>query len=149
MTDPIPAPRLGEPYLLTPGPLTTAYEVKQAMLRDWGSWDDEFRAMTAEIRRRLLAMIGPGATDYDCVPVLCAIVGRLSKDKREKLFFHKNRKMGRRLEAWWEDHEEKDRKRRDRERAEREREKLVDAAMTKLSSSELSALRRFFREDLG
>ena len=87
--------------------------------------------------------------DYDCVPVLCAIVGRLSKDKREKLFFHKNRKMGRRLEAWWEDHEEKDRKRRDRERAEREREKLVDAAMTKLSSSELSALRRFFREDLG
>ena len=37
-------PRLGEPYLLTPGPLTTAYRVKEAMLRDWGSWDDDFRA---------------------------------------------------------------------------------------------------------
>ena len=29
-------PALGEPYLLTPGPLTTSYAVKQAMLRDWG-----------------------------------------------------------------------------------------------------------------
>jgi 2-aminoethylphosphonate-pyruvate transaminase len=36
-------PALGEPYLLTPGPLTTAYSVKQAMLRDWGSWDGDFR----------------------------------------------------------------------------------------------------------
>ena len=63
------APRLGEPYLLTPGPLTTAFEVKQAMLRDWGSWDDDFRAMTRELRQRLLALIGPGANDYDCVPI--------------------------------------------------------------------------------
>ena len=31
---PFPAPALGEPYLLTPGPLTTSYAVKQAMLRD-------------------------------------------------------------------------------------------------------------------
>ena len=45
------APALGEPYLLTPGPLTTAYAVKPAMLRDWGSWDGDFRAMTAELRR--------------------------------------------------------------------------------------------------
>lgn len=66
---PLPAPALGEPYLLTPGPLTTAYEVKQEMLKDWGSWDDDFRAMTASIRRRLLDMIGPGGADYDCVPV--------------------------------------------------------------------------------
>ena len=29
---PFPPPELGEPYLLTPGPLTTSYEVKQAML---------------------------------------------------------------------------------------------------------------------
>ena len=40
---PIPKPKLGEPYLLTPGPLTTSYEVKEAMLRDWGSWDADFR----------------------------------------------------------------------------------------------------------
>ena len=66
---PFPAPELGEPYLLTPGPLTTATEVKQAMLRDWGSWDGDFRAMTADLRRRLLALIGDEAGEYDCVPM--------------------------------------------------------------------------------
>ena len=28
------------------------------MLRDWGSWDGDFRAMTADMRRRLLALAG-------------------------------------------------------------------------------------------
>jgi 2-aminoethylphosphonate-pyruvate transaminase len=63
------APKLGEPYLLTPGPLTTAYEVKAAMLRDWGSWDDDFRAMTRELRAGVLALLGQGAAAYDCVPI--------------------------------------------------------------------------------
>jgi 2-aminoethylphosphonate-pyruvate transaminase len=62
-------PALGEPYLLTPGPLTTAYSVKQAMLRDWGSWDGDFRAMTAELRRRLLALTGDRKGEFDCVPI--------------------------------------------------------------------------------
>lgn len=62
-------PALGEPYLLTPGPLTTSYAVKQAMLRDWGSWDGDFRAMTADLRRRLLALIGDTKAEYDCVPI--------------------------------------------------------------------------------
>jgi len=65
----IEAPPLGEPYLLTPGPLTTAYATKQAMLRDWGSWDADFRAMTREMRDRLLALLGPGGEAYDCVPI--------------------------------------------------------------------------------
>ena len=69
MTDAFPDPRMGEPYLLTPGPLTTAFEVKEAMLTDWGSWDDDFRAMTRDLRRRLLDLIGPGAHAYDCVPI--------------------------------------------------------------------------------
>lgn len=68
-TTPLPAPELGEPYLLTPGPLTTAYAVKQEMLKDWGSWDDDFRAMTRSLRSRLLALIGDGAPEYDCVPI--------------------------------------------------------------------------------
>ena len=46
-----------------------AYSVKQAMLKDWGSWDDDFRAMTRALRSRLLALIGDGAPDYDCVPI--------------------------------------------------------------------------------
>nr|WP_321254872.1 2-aminoethylphosphonate--pyruvate transaminase [uncultured Ruegeria sp.] len=65
----IEPPRLGEPYLLTPGPLTTSYAVKEAMLKDWGSWDDDFRAMTREVRSSLLALLGEGADDYDCVPM--------------------------------------------------------------------------------
>ncbi|MFD1510604.1 2-aminoethylphosphonate--pyruvate transaminase [Lacimonas salitolerans] len=67
MTQPLPAPHLGEPYLLTPGPLTTSYAVKAAMLRDHGSWDGDFCAMTAEIRKRLVALLGDPA--FDCVPM--------------------------------------------------------------------------------
>jgi 2-aminoethylphosphonate-pyruvate transaminase len=62
-------PLEGEPYLLTPGPLTTSASVKRAMLRDWGSWDGDFRAMTAALRRRLLAIAGDTGGAYDCVPM--------------------------------------------------------------------------------
>lgn len=64
-----PDPEMGEPYLLTPGPLTTSRAVKHAMLKDWGSWDGDFRALTAEVRRRLLNLIDDTAGDYDCVPI--------------------------------------------------------------------------------
>lgn len=66
---PLDAPRMGEPYLLTPGPLTTSYAVKEAMLRDWGSWDGEFRAMTASLRAGLLELIDDPAGAFDCVPI--------------------------------------------------------------------------------
>jgi 2-aminoethylphosphonate-pyruvate transaminase len=69
MANPIPAPKLGEPYLLTPGPLTTSWDVKQAMLKDWGSWDDDFRKMTRDMRIQLLSLIGVGSEAYDCVPL--------------------------------------------------------------------------------
>ena len=58
-----------EPYLLTPGPLTTSNATKQKMLRDWGSWDDEFRAMTAAMRRQLLGLINDRNNAFDCVPM--------------------------------------------------------------------------------
>ena len=35
--------------LLTPGPLTTTLRTKLAMLRDWGSWDADFIAITARL----------------------------------------------------------------------------------------------------
>ncbi|MDY7218338.1 2-aminoethylphosphonate--pyruvate transaminase [Denitrificimonas sp. JX-1] len=56
------------PYLLTPGPLTTSLSVKQAMLKDWGSWDGEFNDMTAQICQRLLSVAGAEQT-HVCVPV--------------------------------------------------------------------------------
>jgi 2-aminoethylphosphonate-pyruvate transaminase len=65
----IKPPRLGEPYLLTPGPLTTSFAVKEAMLRDWGSWDEDFRGMTLEMRTRLLDLLGDGKEAFDCVPM--------------------------------------------------------------------------------
>ena len=56
------------PYLLTPGPLTTHSRVKQAMQKDWGSWDSDFRQMTAQIRKLLLGICN-GHEDYTCIPL--------------------------------------------------------------------------------
>jgi 2-aminoethylphosphonate-pyruvate transaminase len=47
-----------DPLLFTPGPLTTSKTVKQAMLRDVGSWDREFSQVVAGVRRSLLAVAG-------------------------------------------------------------------------------------------
>ncbi len=58
-----------EPYLLTPGPLTTSHATKAAMLRDWGSWDDDFNQVTADIRRQLLAMAEAASDEFACVPM--------------------------------------------------------------------------------
>ncbi len=60
--------RGNDPILLTPGPLTTSLETKQAMLRDWGSWDDQFNAITASICRDLV-QIAHGGEEYVCVPL--------------------------------------------------------------------------------
>ena len=61
--------RSDAPYLLTPGPLTTAPSVRQAMLTDWGSWDDNFRALTRQLRDELLEMAEVSAEEYDCIPM--------------------------------------------------------------------------------
>jgi 2-aminoethylphosphonate-pyruvate transaminase len=57
-----------EPFLLTPGPLTTTRATKEAMLRDWGSRDGEFIAMNARVRRRLVELVH-GETSHVCVPL--------------------------------------------------------------------------------
>ncbi|MGO2008120.1 2-aminoethylphosphonate--pyruvate transaminase [Vreelandella alkaliphila] len=57
------------PYLLTPGPLTTSHATKAAMLRDWGSWDDDFNRVTADVRAQLLAMAEAASDIYACVPM--------------------------------------------------------------------------------
>jgi len=55
-------------YLLTPGPLTTSLRTKQAMLRDWGSWDADFNEITSRIRERLVAILH-GEGTHECVPL--------------------------------------------------------------------------------
>ena len=57
-----------DPILLTPGPLTTSLATKQAMLRDWGSWDASFNAMTASICKDLVDVVN-GAGTHVCVPL--------------------------------------------------------------------------------
>ena len=60
--------RGNDPILLTPGPLTTSLETKQAMLRDWGSWDASFNAITASICKDLVAVVH-GEESHVCVPL--------------------------------------------------------------------------------
>jgi len=57
-----------DPILLTPGPLTTSLATKQAMLRDWGSWDESFNAITASICKDVVDIAG-GAATHVCVPL--------------------------------------------------------------------------------
>ena len=60
--------RGNDPILLTPGPLTTSLETKQAMLRDWGSWDAAFNEVTGSICRDLVDIVH-GGEQYVCVPL--------------------------------------------------------------------------------
>ena len=57
-----------DPILLTPGPLTTSAATKQAMLRDWGSWDASFNAITGTLCRDLVGIVHGSAT-HVCVPL--------------------------------------------------------------------------------
>ena len=57
-----------DPWLLTPGPLTTSTTVKQAMLHDWGSRDAHFIAINRRVRQCLVELAG-GEGSYVCVPL--------------------------------------------------------------------------------
>ena len=57
-----------DPILLTPGPLTTSLATRQAMLRDWGSWDTAFNTMTASICADVVDIVH-GAGTHVCVPL--------------------------------------------------------------------------------
>ncbi len=55
------------PYLLlTPGPLTTSRGVKEVMLRDFCTWDDEYNDIVTNIRQRLVRLASE-SDEYTCV----------------------------------------------------------------------------------
>lgn len=58
----------GDPYLLTPGPLTTSLSVKQAMLHDYGSRDASFIELNARILERLVDIV-EGRGTHVAVPL--------------------------------------------------------------------------------
>jgi len=51
-------PTARDKLLFTPGPLTTSFSVKQAMLHDAGSWHHEFNAKVKWVRDKLLEIAG-------------------------------------------------------------------------------------------
>ena len=53
--------------LLTPGPLTTTIGVKEEMLFDRCTWDDEYKNMTQKIRRQLLEIASVSPNRYTTV----------------------------------------------------------------------------------
>ncbi|CAN7731715.1 2-aminoethylphosphonate--pyruvate transaminase [compost metagenome] len=60
--------RGNDPILLTPGPLTTSLATKQAMLRDWGSWDAAFNTITRSLCDDLVRIVH-GEGTHVCVPM--------------------------------------------------------------------------------
>lgn len=59
------------PYLLlTPGPLSTSSTVRNAMLRDWCTWDDDYKQIVQRVRADLIEIAGKCDSDdssYTCV----------------------------------------------------------------------------------
>ena len=53
--------------LLTPGPLTTSLTVRQEMLVDRCTWDDDYKEMTQFVRRELLKLAHVAEPDYTVV----------------------------------------------------------------------------------
>lgn len=91
--------------LLTPGPLTTTDTVKQEMLFDHCTWDDDYKQITQEIREQLLALAHADSAPYTVVlmqgsgtfgveSVLSSVVG-----ENEKLLIAANGAYGERMEA--------------------------------------------------
>ena len=58
----------GNPYLLlTPGPLSTTSTVKEAMLRDWCTWDDDYNNLIQTLRCDLVSLATSQADRYTAV----------------------------------------------------------------------------------
>jgi len=57
-----------DPWLLTPGPLTTTAATKESMLHDWGSRDQAFIDTNQRVRDRLLE-IAEATDTHVCVPL--------------------------------------------------------------------------------
>lgn len=53
--------------LLTPGPLTTTETVKRQMLVDHCTWDDDYKAVTQQIRKELLKIANADESRYTAV----------------------------------------------------------------------------------
>ena len=89
--------------LLTPGPLTTTATVKQEMLFDHCTWDDDYKKITLKIRDQLLELAHVRAEQYTVVlmqgsgtfgveSVITGVIG-----ENEKLLIVANGAYGKRM----------------------------------------------------
>ncbi|GMA61267.1 hypothetical protein GCM10025859_17070 [Alicyclobacillus fastidiosus] len=89
--------------LMTPGPLSTTEGVRRAMLRDWCTWDDDYKEITQDIRSRLIqlgkctpdnytAVLLQGSGTYVVEAVLTTVL-----DKQGKLLILENGAYGQRM----------------------------------------------------
>lgn len=89
--------------LLTPGPLTTTDSVKQVMMADHCTWDDDYKQITQRIRRELLELAHVSEEEYTVVlmqgsgsfgveSVLTSVIGN-----EEKLLIVANGAYGERM----------------------------------------------------
>jgi 2-aminoethylphosphonate-pyruvate transaminase len=90
--------------LLTPGPLTTRRETREAMLDDWGSRDPAFIALTAALRQGLVRLVH-GEASHTAIPlqgsgtfIVEAAAGTLV-GREQKLLVLSNGRYGERLAA--------------------------------------------------
>ena len=87
--------------LLTPGPLTTKYSVKHAMLTDHCTWDDEYKAITTSVINDITQI----SANDDYATVLLQGSGSYAVeaminclcDKNEKILFLVNGEYGKRM----------------------------------------------------
>lgn len=90
--------------LLTPGPLTTTDSVKQQMLFDHCTWDDEYKQITIDIQNELLSLARVDANEYSVVlmqgsgsfgveSVLTSVVGN-----EDKILIISNGAYGKRMQ---------------------------------------------------
>ncbi|MCW8334160.1 2-aminoethylphosphonate--pyruvate transaminase [Vibrio paucivorans] len=56
-----------EYLLLTPGPLSTTETVREAMLKDWCTWDDDYNKEIVEVIRAKLVALATTSSQYSCV----------------------------------------------------------------------------------
>jgi 2-aminoethylphosphonate-pyruvate transaminase len=78
------------PYLLlTPGPLSTTQTVKEVMLKDWCTWDDDYNQIVQRIRHQLVrlattdsgytAVLMQGSGTFSVEAVLSSVIGPSGK----------------------------------------------------------------------
>lgn len=90
--------------LLTPGPLTTTESVKQQMMFDHCTWDDDYKKITQDIRAELLdlahvsedmytVVLMPGSGTFGVESVLTSVVG-----EEDKVLIIANGAYGERME---------------------------------------------------